>query len=273
VTAERPRLIRIDLSPPEFIHVPQAPRIDRHEILARDATNEWQMWGVCGVDASGGRVGLSNHTWSHMDAPYHLLPQGATFDRLDPRSYLALRTHVVDLTHTAPERRETIDNRSYHSYISLEDLPADIEGFDAVLFITGFSRLYASGYPMTAGADAHYPNVTREAAERLAAQPSLRAVAIDGPSVDKAESHAIAHRVLLGRHPPVLLLETLYAERLLSALSPLPRELLLTVEPIRAFGRDPDGALCSVYAYAAAPEEDAFFRAFVNAMRTARLEV
>jgi kynurenine formamidase len=273
VTAERSRLIRVDLSPRDFIHVPQAPRIDRHEILARDASNEWQMWGACGLDASGTRVGLSNHTWSHMDAPYHLLPHGATFDRLDPRSYLALRTRVADLTHTAPERRETIDNISYHSYIALEDLPADIEGFDAVLFVTGFSRLYGSGYPMKTGADAHYPNLTREAAERLAAQPSLRVVAIDGPSVDKPESHAIAHRILLGRHPPVLLLETLYTERLLNAVTPLPADLLLTVEPLRAFGREPDGALCSVYAYAPAPGEHAFFRTFADAMRTASLEV
>jgi kynurenine formamidase len=272
VTAERPRLIRVDLSPPDFIHVPQAPRIDRHEILARDANNEWQMWGVCGRDASGVRVGLSNHTWSHLDAPYHLLPHGATFDRLDPRSYLALRTRVVDLTQTAPERRENIDNVSYHSYIGVEDLPADIDSFDAVLFITGFSRLFASGYPMKAGADAHYPSVARDAAEHLAAQPSLRVVAIDGPSVDKPETHAIAHRVLLGRQPPVLLLETLYTERLLAALSPLPAELLLTVEPLRAFGREPDGALCSVYAYTAAPGEDVFFRAFADAMRTASLE-
>ena len=34
---------------------------------------------------------MSNHTWSHLDAPYHLLGDGATFERLDPKHYLARR--------------------------------------------------------------------------------------------------------------------------------------------------------------------------------------
>ena len=272
MTQEGPRLIRIDLSPSDFVHVPQAPRIERHPILSRDAVNEWQMWGVSGIGASGERVGLSNHTWSHLDAPYHLLPDGATFNRLDPRSYLALRARVVDLTRTPIERRETIEGVGYHSRIDVPDLPDDLAGFDAVLLITGFSALYASGYPMRAGADAHYPNVTRAAAERLAAERGLHVVGIDAPSVDKPDTNAVAHRILLGRRPvPVLLLETLTAERLVRAVRPLPRELLLTVEPVRAFGPEPDGALSSVYGYIPAAGEEEFYGRFVDAMRTATL--
>jgi kynurenine formamidase len=209
----QPRLMRIDLSPPDFVHVPQAPRIDRHVLLARDEGNEWQMRGVCGTDAAGRRVGLSNHTWSHLDAPYHLLPEGLTFDRLDPRGYLALKTRVVDLTGTGPERRESVEEVSYHTQIDVQDLPSDLEHYDAVLLVTGFSALYAIGYPMRPGADQHYPNVTREAAERLAASANLRVVAIDAPSVDKPETKAQAHRILLGRTPPVLLLEFVDAMR------------------------------------------------------------
>lgn len=272
MTSRQPRLVRVDLSPPEFVHVPQAPRIERHPILARDASNEWQMWGVTGVSAAGERVGLSNHTWSHLDAPYHLLPGGATFNRLDPRSYLALRTRVVDLTGAAPERRETVDGVTYHSSIHRDDLPDDLDGFDAVLLVTGFSALYASGYPMRPGADAHYPSLMPDAARDLAALAELRVVAIDGPSVDKPDSHAAAHRILLGRQPvPVLLLETLTTERLRAAVRPLPQEVLLTVEPLRAHGPEADGALSSVYAYVAADGEDGFYLSFVEAMRTARL--
>lgn len=267
----RDRVIRIDLSPPAFIHVPQAPRVERRTILARGSENEWHMAGVCGVDAEGRQAGLSNHTWSHVDAPYHLLSDGLTFDRLNPRQYLASRTRIVDLTGSTPERRETVRGVSYHTRIAPEDLPADVGGFDAVFFVTGFSALYESGYPMTPGADEHYPNLTPEAAGRLAREPGLRLVAIDAPSVDKPETNAAAHRTLLGRRPPVLLLETLTAERLRGALNPLPREVLLTIEPLRAFGPGQDGALSSVYAYAAAQGEDAFFREFVEAMRTARL--
>lgn len=265
-------LIRFDLSPADYIHVPQAPRIERRPILARGPDNEWQMTGVYGVNDAGERVGLSNHTWSHLDAPFHLLAEGTTFDRLDPAQYLALRARVVDLTRTGPERRETVQGVSYHTRIDVEDLPQDLSGVDAVLFVTGFAALYSSGYPMTVGADAHYPHVTREAAERLAAVPGLRVAGIDGPSFDKPDTHAIAHRVLLGRRPsPVLLLETLTFERMRHYGDPLPADVLLTVEPLRAFGRDPDGALSSVYAYAPAAGSEAWFAKFVHAMQTARL--
>jgi len=267
-----PRIVRVNLSPPDFVHVPQAPRIVRRPILSRDGANEWQMWGVMGVAASGEPVGLSHHTWSHLDAPYHLLADGAPFQALDPRTYLALRARVVDLTGTGPERRETIEGVDYHTRVETGDLPQDLEGYDAVLLITGFSALYATGFPMRAGADAHYPDVAPDAARRLASFPGLKVLAIDAPSVDKPQSQAAAHRVLLGRRPhPVLLLETLWAGPLRSAFARLPAEVLITVEPLRALGPDQDGALASVYAYAPVEGEEPFWREFADALRTARL--
>ena len=232
------------------------------------------MVGVVGLNEAGECVGLSNHTWSHLDAPYHLLPDGMTFDEIDPRHYLSSRTRVVDLTaSTADARRETINGINYHSRIDAEDLPEDMDGYDALLFVTGFGALIDQGYPMTPDADSHYPNVTREAAERLASTTSLRLVGIDSPSYDKPETNAIAHRILLGRRPtPILLLETLTCERMRKALQPLPRELLLTIEPLRAYGERPDGALSSVYAYLPAPGADATqFETFVRLMREAQL--
>ena len=267
-------LIRVDLSPPDFIHVPQAPRIVRRTFCTRTPDNEWHMWTAGSVTLEGERLGLSNHTWSHLDAPFHLLPEGPTFERLNPRDYLALRARVVDLTHTGAARRETIEGVSYHSRIDVEDLPSNLDGCDAVLFVTGFAALYASGYPMRDGADAHYPNVTRAAAERLVGYSRLRVAGIDGPSFDKPDTSAIAHRLLLGRTPtPILLLETLTFERLRAGIRPLPSEVLLTIEPLRAFGTDADGALSSVYAYAPMRGTEAEFNEFVEAMRAARLVV
>lgn len=265
-------MIRIDLSPPEFIHVPQAPRIERRTFCTRTPDNEWHMWTAGSVTAEGERLGLSNHTWSHLDAPFHLLPQGPTFEHLDPRHYLALDARVVDLTASAPDRRETVDGVNYHTRIDVADLPADLDAVEAVLFVTGFAALYATKYPMQPGADAHYPHVTREAAERLAALPGLRVAGIDGPSFDKPDTNATAHRVLLGKTPsPILLLETLTFERLRARIAPLPSRVLLTIEPLRAFGHDADGALSSVYAYAATPGEEAEFAAFSKALRSATL--
>ena len=265
-------MFRIDLSPPDFIHVPQAPRIERRTFCERGADNEWHMWTAGSVTDSGERLGLSNHTWSHLDAPFHLLAEGAPFEQLDPRHYLALDARLVDLTRTGPGRRETVDGVNYHTRIDVDDLPSDIAGFEAVLLVTGFAALYPARYPMQAGADAHYPHITGDAARRLASIPSLRVAGIDGPSVDKPDTHAEAHRVLLGRRPsPVLLLETLTFERLRARLPVLPTRVLLTIEPLRAFGRQADGALSSVFAYAPMPGEEAEFAAFSAAMRKATL--
>ena len=110
------------------------------------------------------------------------------------------------------------------------------------------------------------------AARRLASIPGLRVVGIDAPSVDKPETNAEAHRVLLGRRPaPVLLLETLTFERLRAHVRVLPARVLLTIEPLRAFGRQADGALSSVYAYAPTPGDVAEFDAFSRALRAATL--
>ena len=49
-------IVRIDLSPSDYVYVPQAPRIERRPIFARDAENEWEMWGVVGVGHKIGRA-------------------------------------------------------------------------------------------------------------------------------------------------------------------------------------------------------------------------
>src|SRR5262249_46930407 len=210
----RPRLLKIDLSPSDYVYVPQAPRIERRPIFARDGQNEWEMWGVLGVGESGEQLGVSNHTWSHLDAPYHLIAGGASLDEIDPADYLATIAKVIDLSGSDRSRRESIDGVDYHSRIDVDDLPPDLEAAtedcDALLFITGFGALIDKGFPMTARADEHYPNLTKEAAELVASLRHIKLAAIDSPSFDKPETKAIAHRVLLGRGPkPVLLLETL----------------------------------------------------------------
>ena len=266
-------ICRVDLSPADYAHVPQAPRIERRIILARDATNPWQMRGVVGLDAGGHALGVSNHTWSHVDAPFHRLAGGATLDRVAPAHYLASRTRVVDLTASAAAaRRETIRGVDYHSLIDASDLPADLDGYDALLFVTGFGPLIEQGFPMTDGADYHYPSLTAAAATRLAAATSLRLIAMDSPTVDKPDADGVAHVTLLGRTPsPVLLVETLTCERLRRAATPLPVEGLLTVEPLRAFGPDPDGALASVYFYFARTGQESAFETFSKTLREATL--
>ena len=265
-------LIRADLSPVDYVHVPQAPRIERREIFRRGADNPWQMMGVVGVGPDGACLGLSNHTWSHVDAPFHLLADGASLDDVPPSQYLANRAAVVDLTRTQT-RRETVDGTPYHSFIDVDDLPRDLNDCDALLIVTGFGALIDRRYPMQPGADSHYPSITAAAASRLAAWPRLKLVALDSPTIDKPEANAAAHRTLLSRRPaPVLIVETLTCERLRRAVDPLPREVILTIEPLRAFGPHPDGALASVYAWAApSSAEHAEYEALARALTGAAL--
>ena len=115
-------MIRVDLSPPDFVHVPQAPRIERRTFCTRTAGNEWHMWTAGSVTTGGERFGLSNHTWSHVDAPYHLLEDGLTFERVDPRRYLASRARVVDLTRSPAARRETIEEVNFHPHSGARSL-------------------------------------------------------------------------------------------------------------------------------------------------------
>ena len=127
---------------------------------------------------------------------------------------------------------------------------------------------------MREGADAHYPHVTEEAARVIASHANLRVAGIDGPSFDKPDTAAAAHRTLLGRRPePVLLLETLTFERLRAAIQPLPARVLLTIEPLRAFGTDADGALASVFAYVPDAGEEQAFAEFSRMLRSATLVV
>lgn len=276
-----PSVRRIDLSPADFVHVPQAPRITRRVFLARDERNPWQMRVVCGVTADGEPSGLSNHTWSHVDAPFHRLADGQTFERIPASHYLASHTRIVDLTVPTEEtaaRRETIDDVAFHSWIDEQDVPDDVRDYEAVLFVTGFGALIDRGYPMIEEADWHYPSLTAAAARTLAACPRLRLVALDSPTIDKPADNGTAHVTLLGRASPILIVETLTCERLrqvqVEAKRPaLPREGLLTIEPLRAFGPEPDGALASVYLYYAAPGGEARFQAFADTLREASSSV
>ena len=80
-------LTRYDLSPPDYVHVPQAPRIERPEILRRGGDNEWQMWGVAGVTRDGERTGCPTTPGRTSMRRFTFWATGPTFERLDPRHY------------------------------------------------------------------------------------------------------------------------------------------------------------------------------------------
>ena len=123
------------------------------------------------------RLALHSHTGTHMDAPAHMLPDGATLDSYAPEK-LAGAAVVVDC-------RGEKD-------ISLPLLQRyDLSGVDFVLFCTGWDKKW--------GTPAYYENfpcLTAEAAAYLAALP-LKGVGEDSISLDPCDSTDFPNHITL----------------------------------------------------------------------------
>ena len=158
--------------------------------------NEWHMWTAGSVTAEGERLGLSNHTWSHLDAPFHLLPDGrdvraARSAALPGARRPARRPH----RHRSRSPRDRRRRQLPHPNRRRGPAAGPRRSRGGAVRDRLRRALRGRNIRCSDGADAHYPHVTREAAaKRLAALPNLRVAGIDGPSFDKPETNAAAHR-------------------------------------------------------------------------------
>jgi arylformamidase len=124
------------------------------------------------------RLGLGNHTGTHVDAPAHVLPGGARLGAV-PLERLVGEALVADL-----RGRASIDEAAVAA------LPLGVA--DILLCRTDSWSWEASGAPSV---PAH---LTEGAADRLVAR-GVRAVGIDAPSVDRVGDRRLpVHRRLLG---------------------------------------------------------------------------
>ncbi|QDX41418.1 cyclase family protein [Salarchaeum sp. JOR-1] len=171
------------------------------------------------MDADGFRVhrlALSTHAGTHVDAPSHLEPGGATLGEYGVEAF----RWDARVVHCAPGRNGRIE---------LGDVP-EAGGADAVVFATGWSDHW--------GTDEYreHPALTRDAAARCA--DFEYHVGVDCPSVDPSESAAFpAHHELLGAGG--LILENL------TNLAGLPERVTLHAYPLPV---DADGAPARVVA-------------------------
>lgn len=127
---------------------------------------------------------LGSHTATHMDAPRHMLPDGAGLDVL-PMSQFCGRAVVVDVSHLAPGGVITAD--------FLRAQNGDIRSADFVLFYTGWERKWGTGAYLEEG----FP-VPDEEAARYLVSCGLKGVGTDAVSIDPLESTDYpAHKTLL----------------------------------------------------------------------------
>lgn len=150
----------------------------------------------------------SEHGGTHLDAPVHFQANGQTTDEV-PLDSLIGPAVIIDV------KEKVAADRGYGIRVSditsWEDRYGQITGRPIVLFNTGSAALWpdAEAYLGTGRrgpggvAELNFPGLTPDAAEFLANERSVRAVGLDTPSLDMANSAAfLAHRILFDRNIP-----------------------------------------------------------------------
>lgn len=165
------------------------------------------------LEADGYRVtevGIGTHAGTHVDAPAHFLPQGATVDRL-PLEKLVGPVRVLDG----------------------EDDALNVAPGDRLLFRSGWSAHWERDDYF-----ARFPTLPGALVERIAGAPAAL-VGLETPSLHPdAEEDARRHRLLL--EAGVVILENLVG------LEALPENVYLIALPLPLVGAD--GTPCRVVA-------------------------
>lgn len=145
-------------------------------------TEQPKLTTACTIEAVGYRetlLHMFSHTGTHMDAPAHMLLDGAALDSY-PGEKFAGTAAVVDC-----RERESISLPLLQSY--------DLDGVDFVLFCTGWDKKWGSPDYYEG-----FPCLTADAAAYLATLP-LKGVGEDSISLDPCDSVDFPNHITLLR--------------------------------------------------------------------------
>ncbi len=144
-------------------------------------TIPWQSHDLHGYGLE--LVAMSTHTGTHIDAPYHFDPAGATMDKI-PISRL-VRTSMLVRT-----RKRRGQNITAGQIEALERDTQKLGPETTIVFETGWSsRLDARYFERSPGLE--------PGAARLLARRRINMVGIDSPSIDPGDTESYpAHRAL-----------------------------------------------------------------------------
>lgn len=152
----------------------------KNDMPVYPGTEQPKLTTACTLEAAGYRetlLHMFSHTGTHMDAPAHMLLDGAALDSYGADKFAG--TAVV------------VDCRGHES-ISLPLLQGyDLNGVDFVLFCTGWDKKWGSP-DYYAG----FPCLTADAAAYLAALP-LKGVGEDSISLDPCDSVDFPNHITL----------------------------------------------------------------------------
>ena len=66
-------------------------------------------------------LAFSNHIGTHVDVPFHFLPDGMTLDQYDPAKWVFSTPYILDL---AAQDNQVIDREEVEGHV--EHIPADV---------------------------------------------------------------------------------------------------------------------------------------------------
>ena len=131
------------------------------------------------------RLTLGSHAGTHIDAPLHFVPGGASIDAFPVEVFL-FRAAVIDLRGRGPRSR--VDRRE------LAAAAGSLEGVELPLLYFGWDQYWRDPEMMMA-----HPFISGDAAEWLIEQ-GVRAVGTDGMSIDETGGTDFsAHDAFMGR--------------------------------------------------------------------------
>ena len=141
-----------------------------------------------------------NHIGTHMDGPGHVLAGSGDVANYAPASGLFFcRSHVLDVP---------CENDRLITAFDLEAAEAALTDCDLLLIRTGFAKYRRSEAERYAGRN---PGIDMSAAQYVVERySSVQCIGIDTISFAAAayvQEGIAAHRILLGRRPPILLIE------------------------------------------------------------------
>lgn len=126
---------------------------------------------------------MTSHTGTHMDAPAHLFPEGATLDARSAEQ-LGGSAYVLDCTSFGEGETIPLSHLLAHE--------ADLRGAEFLLLATGWDKFWHEERYFGA-----YPALSEEAAA-FAATLSLKGIGMDTISVDPMNAPSLPnHRLLL----------------------------------------------------------------------------
>lgn len=200
-----------------------------------EAADTWRGKGVENMSFKNGFVYLAEHNGTHVDAPIHVHPDGASVDEL-PLEKCHGAAVWLDLSDTGPKGRIDPDEL----VTATDEAGVTIESGDIILLYTGWDRHLPDDPDVYLN---EHPGLSEEGAVWLHRR-GANLVGIDCGNVDVAGDAALpAHRVFLRDDIPetyTLVVENLRnidaipAHRFTFSAVPLPLEGA-TASPVRAF--------------------------------------